>query len=592
MTALDFCGLIFQVDAIVTATRHNTSKDKDVCSICHESPVRAADDDDQSPLFTESRFSQMELSLLARPRWRAGIFRSVPWLGICALVVTLFTIALLIAVLCSASEQAVDAWPSEQRPAHLAVVLAILVAVGNTALLVAHREAITISWWVKMIRGGDLGDCHRYWEHGSSTWQAIKAPRHISKVSVASVVMVFLFLVGPLLQRAATIETISTRIGAEFNVKIATDGFSQPTGYYMTHAPVVNTLTPNFSMVLQDFTRRSPINLDLGGCVGDCTSTVIAAGFDHSCETNQVAYNLDIMNIGSTTMVGEVNVTTYGAKSPEIITISTLHKPSAATKGNLTRNTCLLHFAQVKYPIRFSNGTLMLQSVDPSVNSTITWKYLQPESAGMGQWPSTLGGINMAITNVYQSSVQLYPTTIFAIQGMGPMQYSFMTSNDSALGSSAMTWTDLMPYVLDAIRELTFRTAVAFSNQSYHQTTAGLQYRSVNIYVLRSGFLGGAVAILLLATIAIGCLFNGYWLIGRQVSMSPLEIARVFQAPLTTGASSNVDVTVLLKEVGKRKAKYGALGQQRNESPMSSGQTLAIASPLCISHPINEHQYV
>jgi hypothetical protein len=53
--------------------------------------------------------------------------------------------------------------------------------------------------------------------------------------------------------------------------------------------------------------------------------------------------------------------------------------------------------------------------------------------------------------------------------------------------------------------------------------------------------------------------FDGYWTLGRNVSMSPLEIAKAFNAPLLESADSNADVKSLMRVVGERSVKYGAV---------------------------------
>ncbi|KAK5994631.1 hypothetical protein PT974_05113 [Cladobotryum mycophilum] len=524
-------------------------------------------------------------------KWRPHAVRSLPWAGIGSLILALLTAVAMAVVLVAADGEATETWPTKRYPVPLAVVLAVLVAFANATLLHAHSEGVTISWWIRMLRGGDLRDTHRYWDHGSSAWKSFVELRYVNKVSLSTLVLVLLLIDGPLLQRAGTSIPVPASTLEMFRVALSTDMLNQPTAYYLSHAPEVNTMSSNFSQIVQDFANNNPIRLDLRGCNGACTATVVGAGFDVKCQSTKVPYNLNGTQTGSSTTVGAINVTTTLTFDSNTITLATLYKPSAVAVGDLVQNVCTLHIAQVKYPIQFINGTASLQPSNTATNNnTISLRYLNREVAGLGRYPSQLGGIYMGIRNMYESSVQLYAAGIFAIQGSGPMRYTYMTSNDDAVGSTRMTWTDPMPYVLDAVRELTFRTAIAFSNDTFYQPVQGIQQRTVNRYDLRGAYLGGALAIIALGAFSVAWLFNEYWLLGRRVSMSPVEIAKAFQAPMTAGASSNAGVDVILRQVGGREVKYGVVHQKFGEAA-SPSQTLALTSPGQVSWPLKGQYY-
>lgn len=67
---------------------------------------------------------------------------------------------------------------------------------------------------------------------------------------------------------------------------------------------------------------------------------------------------------------------------------------------------------------------------------------------------------------------------------------------------------------------------------------------------------------MLLATLAMMPLFHGWWNLGREVSLSPVEIAMAFKAPHTDGGDANADVSTLLKQIGKRRAQYGVIATE------------------------------
>jgi hypothetical protein len=85
----------------------------------------------------------------------------------------------------------------------------------------------------------------------------------------------------------------------------------------------------------------------------------------------------------------------------------------------------------------------------------------------------------------------------------------------------------------------------------------------------------------LLVFICIMCVlpsYWGFWELGRKVTLGPMEIAGAFQAPVLhhPAVASGGEVNALLKEVGKRKVRYGEVG--------SSGR-LAVAEPEAVKRP-------
>lgn len=54
-------------------------------------------------------------------------------------------------------------------------------------------------------------------------------------------------------------------------------------------------------------------------------------------------------------------------------------------------------------------------------------------------------------------------------------------------------------------------------------------------------------------------LYNGFWELGRRVSLNPLEIARAFGAPLLEGLDGNADPDVVTIERGGMAVRYGVV---------------------------------
>lgn len=79
------------------------------------------------------------------------------------------------------------------------------------------------------------------------------------------------------------------------------------------------------------------------------------------------------------------------------------------------------------------------------------------------------------------------------------------------------------------------------------------------IYTSYSLYLGLAVGFSLLGWIATLPIFLGWWHLGRAVSLSPIVTAKAFVAPGLNTEDSNSDTKGILKDVGRREVRYGAM---------------------------------
>jgi hypothetical protein len=223
--------------------------------------------------------------------------------------------------------------------------------------------------------------------------------------------------------------------------------------------------TSNFAKVVQMFSSQSAIPLQHAGCEGTCRGELIGPGFDVNCTSGVVPYNL-IAEAGNDYQVDYVTTSFVGTGVPGTssgnIAIRTAYKGSPAQIGNLITTNCSLQIAKIRYPFEVTNTTtILLHSTDR--NDSVELQYPGPETAGLGVFPSRLGGIALAIQTLYNSNITLYDSGVFAIKSTGPMAATYFNSSNSTLGTSEMTWSDPTPDVLSAIREITFRAVVSRS---------------------------------------------------------------------------------------------------------------------------------
>lgn len=115
-----------------------------------------------------------------------------------------------------------------------------------------------------------------------------------------------------------------------------------------------------------------------------------------------------------------------------------------------------------------------------------------------------------------------------------------------------------------------FRSSVAFgalNKATPVQRVTASQSEQRTVYRSNYYYLAGAVVVTILAAIMIGCVLHGYSELGRRMSNSPIEIAKAFNAPLLRSEDGNAPIDDLIKEVGYRSVRYGAVAAS---SPLPS----------------------
>lgn len=116
-----------------------------------------------------------------------------------------------------------------------------------------------------------------------------------------------------------------------------------------------------------------------------------------------------------------------------------------------------------------------------------------------------------------------------------------------------------------------FRTAFVQGNASTIQTI-GNSAETPTITVCNSHFeyLAFSVAITFLAILVVLVTFNGFWQLGRNVTMSPIGKAKAFNAPLLAQEHTNTEVSEPVKGAGMEPGRYGRLLIRRRVSGQHS----------------------
>ena len=113
-----------------------------------------------------------------------------------------------------------------------------------------------------------------------------------------------------------------------------------------------------------------------------------------------------------------------------------------------------------------------------------------------------------------------------------------------------------------------------------------MQTSTTLVFEVQYEYMLGAFALMLLSVVSICYILKGWWVLGRDVSMSPLEIAKAFNAPfLKSNESSNAEIKRLLKDIGERRVKYGEVRLEMSSVEQESATTTKALKRLEMNHP-------
>ncbi len=538
-----------------------------------------------------------------RKEWHTGVFAHLPWLGLAALVGVAGCCAAAAFVLIQSDGQPIHDWTLQPT-----VYLAIASAAANILLHFALAEGGNVAWWCRSLKEGTtVNDLHRYWSYGNSLWAASTSGRRFNLVALASLFAALAPVNGPLLQRASTMDknivdgnvTLSASMALELP-----DGYS---GTITSGLHSVALLSSFFTSVMRDYTNRAAIKMDKTGCDGNCYSALKGTGFVVNCSESTLWYKLEGASAG--TDVFTTNFT-HSESTPGDITLVVTYKGTPTCTGDITIKRCLLRAATVDYHVMFKNDTVALDDHTTITDDKVV--SISKVARRIGQGSTTLGGVALGLQNRFDSTAHMTfrGGTSYEVRSAGspPNEYVIAAPANSSNPdpypyriNCGWTWADPTADLLAAARELMFRSAIATGNSSTVQRVLATDSSIRTVYCSNYIYLGLALLMTFLGLGFVAPIFYGWWNLGRKVSLSPVETAKAFNAPLLRRFDSSGDVDALLKDVRGRAVKYGEVAilggnAVRRDTWLPSTDTqiirrLEMASPEWVRPPRDYMRY-
>jgi len=492
----------------------------------------------------------------SRPKKQSSLQR-IPWLALASLLFVLACMGASVATIVISDNQTVASWTIQP-----AVLLAILAALSNVALGIAFSEAVVVTWWTSATNGASLEELHYIWDKGLTNFvAALAAGPTAGKVAGTMLALIIIKVAtGPLLQRATRqeIKEVVTEGAIELNVvQHLPSGWI---GSVETNSSIVGS--GNSVQVTSAWWRKATITVrsPRSYCDGTCEGNVPGAGITYNCSSTTRA--LDLFT-GYNATLFEINTTmSQNSTGAPFLLLTTLY--SSAIDDNctatLTVDTCKIEAAIIEYPVTIQNSTVTLNSDKLNhtrVRSTYTDRGDLP-TVRRGSAAGVLRGLDRFSSNFKTRTWQLDPST-FQGKPIGEMflQTDPKLYTDFTYENCPLKWSSPTDYVLDSMQDFMFRAALRAAKRTDSQTFSVRRAKRRLVFHSVYGYLAAASTTTLFGTFFVLITLQGRWSLGRAVSLSPLETANAFCAPLMERVRcNNITVDGILEDIGQTRVKY------------------------------------
>ncbi|CCC07899.1 unnamed protein product [Sordaria macrospora k-hell] len=526
--------------------------------------IQAADDDDESKKYP----------------WMSGGLRRFPYSALLPLVLSVACTGAAIYIVLSSDGQPVDGqWSGKMQPG---VLLAYTSTFANTFLGVAFAEASVICFWSRAVKneGMPITNLHYYWAGSTGVVGAVKAlsgKRAVRVSLVCLLVAITSLLRGPLMQRASSVQTVSVLDTGKIDLAIMPNVSSDWAGY-VTDTSLSGyggvDFSAGFASVAREYQAKTPMRIpDVAEC-DNCSISVPAFGFNVvNCSTSYIPYNLTLQYNKNGTTVLNKNVTAiifktyisfdafqYGPEPEDFqngISVQVTHKNSSSCRfvGKTISHKCLLTPVSMKYNIFLDRGNVSFQSGtswrDDELVDRFFWPLAMPSHSTLLPLHSLGQLLFESSTTVIYDGLLLFPQNM----GIMPVLYKKDSSKDpeeekdltgmlGGYSGCTSSFSDPMDDIINSFREIAFRMSIraAAEHNSLPEvkngTKTAVMQRNVTYtsarqaaqYAADRSKLGVGVVVSLLGPVATLGLFWGWWRLGREFSLSPLEVVGAFVA--------------------------------------------------------------
>ncbi|PHH51565.1 hypothetical protein CFIMG_003385RA [Ceratocystis fimbriata CBS 114723] len=424
---------------------------------------------------------------------------------------------------------AVSDWPYPK--AQPPTIVSLISAAGNHCLRVAIAEAVAVFFWKRAFQPFPLANVHHYWVAGQGIYCALQSILKVTGFAILSIIIHTSTLArDPCFQNSIRISERLHHANGTISVPASSSLDNYFAGTMMGRAQNV-MISGNFSQVLTEYQQRSPITIN-SDCP-NCTFSVKAFGFNTECTTTTLPYNvssyittgekmaegLDLLNV-------DVRSMTYSGTNEGYLNVTVSRRPSLDCTGDMVVQTCFLYPATMKYNLQTDAGAVVFR------NSS--WE--SDEFIANTTMASPMGGLDGNLAAFQDFAYTLFHSEA-NLRWVGARGWDY--SHTGLVASTYIipptadcgpAFKDPMDGIINGFREISLRTSL----RQAIATTSEVQFVNYTSFTQRAVYqveyqwvIGGFVVSFVGFAGVMVCLW-GFWVVGRQVSMSPLEIARDF----------------------------------------------------------------
>ncbi|KAL7954969.1 hypothetical protein V8C34DRAFT_316863 [Trichoderma compactum] len=455
----------------------------------------------------------------------------IPWRTVGSVIGFMVTCGMMALVLALSEHQETNQWPTHNKHLTVAVLLSLMGAIAILSLSVANSEGFAISWWLKALRGTKIKELHYDFEVKGNLLVGIFRPTLFNMIAISP----FVCLIAS--------DTTSKTVGAyasQIDIPVLNTTLPSNLGGWAGGGTQTALLMPAYAKVFKEYSNHSIITMP-SSCINmACEFHIAAPGFDVDRKDSTIDYDFSTFASarGDKLTTFRTSVDWNPLQDPNALNhmnFSVLYKPEPTCAGKLTQHNGTLRAAAADYTVTIANGSVTLQPWSISQNTTISitifTNWLQLGSASYNS--------NMTLAIGGMSNIP-YMVTAF-----GQAASTFLSSEIEDYGNCTMAWSDLREDMINNVRELMIRSALAAIHLPQQ---VSLEIKPTEAIVTRVGRL-----------LIVLYLIWGWQRLGREDSLDPFEIAKAMGAPLLNHGSSNSSADQILDLLGSSKVKYGEL---------------------------------
>ncbi|KAH8699031.1 hypothetical protein BGW36DRAFT_358540 [Talaromyces proteolyticus] len=453
------------------------------------------------------------------------------------------------------------------------VLLALVSSVWSGSLGRILMISVTIAWWRYAISGATLETLHYIWKHGFGlkSISAFFSNSTTQKIALlAWLVTLAQIIHNPLLQRSTrtTASEIVVPDNITMNIKQQIpDGWF---GWVLNASSHQIIGSRNGMGIMRDWWTNTTITIPSNGnvppCVGSCQGRVKGSGMDYTCVSTTT--NLDFMapsSNGKPIFAIDITLSSNATGAP-ILLVGTVH-PSAIDDnciGTLIYNNCTVEAAIVDYPVTIQNSTVLLNN-DLLSPPNVVEKYISEgdlSTAKPWQGIGVLQGLNDFLGQDITATDTLVVKSNETLTSGGFIPDLFFLAapsnyNASMMPKCGLKFSDPTLWVLDAIQTFLFRASISAADDSDSQTFSVQRTNLALIFQSDYTYLAAALSLMFVTLAAVLTPLWGWWRLGRQVSLSPIEIARAFGAlSIHNTPRQPLTANEIIRSAGKATVRY------------------------------------